>query len=74
MGGINDYLSLKYFVHYIKNTLGLKVALYSGHNYMEPAIMDEVSYYKIGPYMPEFGPLNQLTTNQRFYKKTNNGD
>ena len=41
---------------------------------MEPAIMDEVSYYKIGPYVPEFGPLNQLTTNQRFYKKTNNGD
>ena len=74
MGGINDYLSLKYFAHYIKNTLGLKVALYSGHNYMEPAIMDEVSYYKIGPYMPEFGPLNQPTTNQRFYKKTNNGD
>lgn len=74
MGGINDYLSLKYFARYIKDQFNLKVAIYSGHNFMEPALMDDVDYYKIGPYIQELGPLNSETTNQKFYQKIDNGD
>ena len=28
-----------------------------------------LDYYKIGPYIPEKGPLNKNTTNQVMYKK-----
>lgn len=44
-------------------------AWYSGKNDFpegfEPAAFD---YVKIGPYIPERGPLNKETTNQRLYR------
>lgn len=70
MGGINDYNTLYHLMAHLKYK-GLKIALYSGHNHMQPGIMDLVDYYKLGPYMPEYGPLNKKTTNQRFWKKEN---
>ena len=36
--------------------------------------MDSVTYYKIGPYVEERGPLNKKTTNQKMYKITKIGD
>lgn len=71
MGGINDYNTLAKLMMFVKN-LNLKVAIYSGHNHIEPIIEPYVDYYKIGPYQPECGPLNLTTTNQKFYKKENN--
>lgn len=71
MGGINDYITLYHLMEYVKSR-GYKVAIYSGHPHMQPGIMDLADYYKVGPYMPEYGPLNSKTTNQRFWKKENN--
>lgn len=71
MGGINDYSSLAELMQEVKNN-NLKVAIYSGHDDINTEIEPFVDYYKIGPFIPEFGPLNQKTTNQRFYKKENN--
>ena len=71
MGGINDYESLAKLMKEVKDW-GLKVAIYSGHDYIEPIIEPLVDYYKIGPYNPKYGPLNSPTTNQKFYKKENN--
>lgn len=70
MGGINDYEGLSVLMSEIQKW-GLKVAIYSGHDYIEPIIEPFVDYYKIGPYIEEFGPLNKKTTNQKFYKKEN---
>ena len=50
----------------------LKFAMYSGRAQGVPALYEALDYYKIGPYMPAFGPLNRRTTNQRFYKKVKN--
>ena len=71
MGGINDYDTLAELMKEIKDW-GLKVAIYSGHDYIEPTIEPYVDYYKVGPYKPKCGPLNQKTTNQKFFKKENN--
>lgn len=71
MGGINDYDSLAKLMLEVKNW-NLKVAIYSGHDFMDKRIIDIVDYYKIGSYIPEYGPLNSLTTNQKFFKKENN--
>ena len=45
----------------------LELALYSGRTEVEPALWDAFDYVKLGPYMAEFGPLNERTTNQRLY-------
>ena len=71
MGGINDYSSLAELMKEVKDW-GLKVAIYSGHDFINAEIEKYVDYYKIGSYIPEFGPLNLKTTNQKFFKKENN--
>jgi len=47
---------------------GLRAALYSGRVEVEDEIWDNFDYVKVGPYIPEYGPLNERTTNQRLYK------
>jgi len=47
---------------------GLQVALYSGRSEVEPAFWTAFDYLKLGPYIPENGPLNKPTTNQRLYR------
>lgn len=49
----------------------LKIAMYSGLAKMHPFLSKVLDYYKVGPYIEEFGPLNIKTTNQRLYKKEN---
>lgn len=73
MGGINDYHALYHLMAHVKYK-GLKVAVYSGHPHMQPGIMEQADYYKVGPYMPEYGPLDSPTTNQRFWKKEWNNE
>ena len=53
---------------HIKETFGIEVALYSGREEVEDSLMAEFDYVKVGPYIPEMGPLNKRTTNQRLYK------
>lgn len=49
-------------------SLGLVPALYSGRAEVEEALWAAFDYVKVGPYIPECGPLNQPTTNQRLYR------
>lgn len=61
----------------------VELALYSGREAVEDEIWDLFDYVKIGPYIAEYGPLNNPSTNQRlyyhkeditsiFWRKTNN--
>lgn len=52
---------------------GLKAAVYSGREEVEPAFWNLFDYIKTGPYLPERGPLNHPTTNQRLYRRTGPG-
>lgn len=70
MGGDRWYdsiavLILELRIHYPK----LKWAMYSGRPTMHPFLSTILNYYKIGPYIEEYGPLNKNTTNQKFYQK-----
>ena len=70
MGEGNDAESLKELILYIKGKYSnLKIGLYSGReNVDENFYWENLDYLKIGPYIPECGPLNKSTTNQRLYK------
>lgn len=46
----------------------LKIALYSGRTAVEQNLWNLFDYIKVGPYMPEFGPLDNPKTNQRLYR------
>ena len=46
----------------------IKLALYSGRTEVEDWIWNAFDYVKVGPYLPEKGPLNNPHTNQRLYK------
>ena len=86
MGEGNDPKALMNDILYIKEKYPhIKIGLYSGNN--EPTylkcnahtngnvdFMDSVTYYKIGPYIEEFGPLNKRTTNQKMFKITKTGE
>ena len=50
------------------HSLGLETAVYSGRDVVEDIFWDHFDYVKVGPYRPEFGPLNSPSTNQRFYR------
>lgn len=54
-------------------SLGLKAAVYSGREEVDPAFWETFDYIKTGPYLPERGPLNRETTNQRLYRRTGEG-
>lgn len=49
---------------------GLKTCVYSGSNnkYKFDSILELLDYLKIGSYMQYYGGLDQVATNQRFYK------
>lgn len=71
LGGDNDHLALYHLCKMIKSYYpSLKLALYSGLDTMDPLLKEVLDYYKFGPYIPEYGPLNKTTTNQHFMKKT----
>ena len=53
--------------------LGLEAALYSGRPEVEDEIWEAFDYVKVGPYLPDCGPLNSPSTNQRLYKSTGSG-
>ena len=49
-------------------SLGLVPALYSGRREVDGAFWEHFDYIKVGPYIPEQGPLNDPATNQRLYR------
>ena len=48
--------------------LGLVPALYSGRREVDGPYWEVFDYVKVGPYIPENGPLNNPSTNQRLYR------
>lgn len=42
--------------------------MYSGRQSIELEMWELFDYVKLGPYIPEFGPLDNPNTNQRLYK------
>ena len=52
---------------------GLLAAVYSGREEVEDIFWNHFDYIKLGPYRPECGPLNQPSTNQRLYRRTEDG-
>lgn len=45
----------------------ISLALYSGRAKVEDELFDLFDYVKVGPFIPEKGPLNNKETNQRLY-------
>lgn len=51
----------------------LKVAWYSGKQELSKDInLENFDYIKLGPYIKDRGPLDNVNTNQRFYKVNKN--
>ena len=49
-------------------------AWYSGRAQLSPLVdLDNLDYYKLGPYLRHLGPLNSPTTNLRLYRKMEDG-
>lgn len=76
MGGDNDPRGVDQLAEYIHETYPqLSVAWYSGRTVISAAInKDNFDYIKIGPFIKHLGPLKQPTTNQRLYRRTDEGD
>ena len=54
---------------YIKIYFPIKIAWYSGRQELSKDInLNNFDFIKLGPYIEELGPLNNKTTNQKFYK------
>ena len=73
MGEGNDEDALLNCMKHVKqNYPELKVAIYSGGKEVNTNYLNYLTYYKVGPYIEEFGPLNKETTNQRLYEVVDN--
>ena len=73
MGGDSNTLDIDALAQWVKINYPLKVAWYSGRQELSKDInLQWFEYIKLGPYIEELGPLNSKTTNQRFYKVSNN--
>ena len=73
MGGDQDPAEIDYIVECIKIYYpNLKVGWYSGKQELSEDIdLENFNFIKLGPYIEDKGPLDNLTTNQRFYKVKN---
>lgn len=72
MGGDAEPWYVKQTMSCIKDVFpNLKTAWYSGKDTLHSSIEENLDYFdyiKLGPYIKERGPLNNRTTNQKFYK------
>ena len=66
LGEGRDLQTLLRLARHVRS-LGLAPALYSGRTEVEEDVWRAFDYVKVGPYLPECGPLNERTTNQRLY-------
>ena len=68
LGEGNDPEALKAIAYYLRSSHHeLELALYSGRESVEDELFEIFDFVKVGPYIKEFGPLNEKTTNQRLY-------
>ena len=68
LGEGNDPEALKAIAYYLRSSHPeLELALYSGRESGEDELFEIFDFVKVGPYIKEFGPLNEKTTNQRLY-------
>jgi len=75
MGGDCDPKGVNILAQYIhEEHPEFKVAWYSGRLRVPSFInKTDFDYIKVGPFIRHLGPLNKPTTNQRFYRKLDNG-
>lgn len=72
LGEGNDRKRLLELAERVRKHWKLRVALYSGREDVEDDIWNAFDYVKIGSYKAQFGPLNNVKTNQRLYRIINN--
>ena len=69
MGGDSDPKRINKLAKFVTEELDLKVAWYSGRQYIPDEInVDNFNYIKIGPYIPKLGGLDSENTNQIMYE------
>jgi len=75
MGGDADPKWVNQLAQYIHEEYPhLKVGWYSGRLRIPSSVKKtDFDYIKVGPYIKHLGPLNQITTNQRLYRQTDEG-
>ena len=75
MGGDAAPREVNMLAQYIHETYPqFKVAWYSGRTVISRLVVKtDFDYIKIGPYIEHLGPLKAKTTNQRMYRKTDDG-
>lgn len=70
LGEGGDHEALLALARHIRESHpGMNIALYSGREEVEPEIHELFDYVKVGPFIPERGPLNDRGTNQRLYHR-----
>ena len=76
MGGDSDPMGVNLLAQYIHEEYPqFKVAWYSGKTVISSAInKQDFDYIKIGPFIKHLGPLKSSTTNQRLYRRNDNGE
>ena len=69
MGGDSNPSEVNALAQFIKIYFPIKIAWYSGRQELSKDInLNNFDFIKLGPYIEELGPLNNKTTNQKFYK------
>ena len=73
-GGEHAEMQLSFYMEYAK-VMGYKVALYSGYGLVDipPSILEILDYIKVGAYNKKLGGLDDRRTNQRMFKRTDEG-
>lgn len=83
MGGDKDHKLLTALVQFLSTRFNLKIAFYSGLDYIDLDLVPYLSYYKIGRFIlpkgepkdwhkKQCGPINFPWSNQRLFKIENN--
>ena len=71
MGGDSDPKEVNKLAKWVReNYPKLHIGWYSGRQTLADEVidLDNFDYLKLGPYIKQFGPLNNPNTNQKFYK------
>lgn len=71
LGGDNKKEELKNLIKIVKS-FNLKVALYTGEDFVDEYWKDVLDYIKIGHYDKDKGPITKITTNQQLIDLKNN--
>lgn len=76
MGGDADPVAVNQLAQYIhEEHPQFKVAWYSGRLRIPPTVSKaDFDFIKVGPYIKHLGPLKSPTTNQRLYRRLENGE